>query len=126
MQRKQLRGTLEGTYKVEKILSSKRKYKTTYYLVKWQGWGSEHNTWEPEKNILDTNLIDEFNKDKNEPMWQYQSPNGEWCTYTSEISQLMEQTFAVNQNRKREIMVPHTVDFADMRLDNNPIRRRFM
>ena len=32
------------------------------YLVKWQGWGPKYSTWEPEENILDARLIDQFNE----------------------------------------------------------------
>ena len=54
-------GALE--YEVERVLmhrsrSSGRK-SVHDYLIKWQGYGPEHNSWEPESN-LPRELIDEY------------------------------------------------------------------
>ena len=47
-------------YTAQKILKVRGKDKKEY-LVKWKGWDNKYNTWEPEENILDKNLIRVFN-----------------------------------------------------------------
>ena len=75
-----------GIFRVEKILLSRIRNTTTEYLVKWQGkifecafncnvdqhttrsiiiryfsgYSSQYSTWEPEENIIDKSLLDEF------------------------------------------------------------------
>ena len=36
------------------------------YLVKWKDWGPKYSTWEPEENILDARLIEQFNEKQKE------------------------------------------------------------
>mmetsp|Transcript_23402 Transcript_23402/g.51369 ORF Transcript_23402/g.51369 Transcript_23402/m.51369 type:complete len:453 (+) Transcript_23402:266-1624(+) len=56
------------TYKVQLLLDvrdvEQGKRKLTQYLVKWEGYGPEHNTWEPAANILDKDLIAEFKRSR--------------------------------------------------------------
>lgn len=47
-------------YKAERILDTKNVKGKRYFLIKWDGWNDSNNTWEPEKNIIDTRLIDVF------------------------------------------------------------------
>ena len=83
-------------YKVEKLLEkrcSRRRVgnKTRYvdeYLVKWLGYSSEDNSWEPAKNILDKKLIDNLD-------------NGEW-----EVQRLLGK-------RVRKLQVEYLVEWAD-------------
>uniref|UniRef100_A0AAF5CZ24 Chromo domain-containing protein n=2 Tax=Strongyloides stercoralis TaxID=6248 RepID=A0AAF5CZ24_STRER len=56
--------TMGDIYIVEKLLNSRVRKNKKEYLVKWKEWGSKHNTWEPEDNILDERLIQEYEDNK--------------------------------------------------------------
>ena len=49
-------------YEVEKIVDKRtNKYGLVEYLVKWKGYSSSDNTWEPKKNLKKlTQIIDEY------------------------------------------------------------------
>ena len=47
-------------FAVEKILNHRRDTLGSSYLVKWQSYSDKHNSWEPEDNIVDKRLLDEF------------------------------------------------------------------
>ena len=44
-------------YQAEKITDSRMVLGARQYYVKWKGWSSKHNTWEPEQHIIDKKLI---------------------------------------------------------------------
>lgn len=52
--------TTEEEYEVEKILARKKVKGQIYYLVKWKGYDTSENTWEPIKNL--TNCREEIRK----------------------------------------------------------------
>lgn len=52
----------EEVFSVEKIVSKKVVEGKTQYLLKWKGYDSDENTWEPEENLDCQDLLDEFNK----------------------------------------------------------------
>ena len=55
----------ETIFRVENILGTCIRNRTRQYLVKWEGYPSTENTWEPEENILDDSLIENFYASKN-------------------------------------------------------------
>eukprot|EP00828_Plagiopyla_frontata_P037563 TRINITY_DN49343_c0_g1_i1.p1 TRINITY_DN49343_c0_g1~~TRINITY_DN49343_c0_g1_i1.p1 ORF type:complete len:171 (-),score=20.08 TRINITY_DN49343_c0_g1_i1:127-639(-) len=50
-----------GFYDVEQIVSKRKRRNELYYLVKWQGYNSDYNTWEPAHNLQNVqDLIDQY------------------------------------------------------------------
>ncbi|TFK05786.1 somatostatin [Platysternon megacephalum] len=56
----------EQVFAAECILSKRLRKGKLEYLVKWRGWSSKHNSWEPEENILDPRLLLAFQKKEHE------------------------------------------------------------
>ena len=50
----------EDVYTAERIVKSRKRKNIQEYLVKWEGYPDDQNTWEPEQNIHDKDLIKEF------------------------------------------------------------------
>jgi len=65
----------EMVFAAEKISKKRLRKGKVEYLVKWQGWGPKYNTWEPEENILDARLIDQFNE-KQDQITAHHGPKG--------------------------------------------------
>ena len=41
----------ENSWEIDEIVGKKHCGGTIKYLVKWDGWEAEHNTWEPKRNL---------------------------------------------------------------------------
>ena len=56
----------EEEYEVEEILDSRRRGRAQNleYLVKWKGWSTAHNSWEPKGNVYAPKLVERFYKSK--------------------------------------------------------------
>lgn len=52
----------DQVYAAEAILQKKLCKGRTMYKVKWKGWSVADSTWEPEENILDIRLIQQFER----------------------------------------------------------------
>ena len=50
----------EEVYAVEAITKKRLRKGKPEYLIKWKGWSARDSTWEPEENILDPRLIQQF------------------------------------------------------------------
>ena len=59
---------VEEVFSVEKIISKKVVNGKTQYLLKWRGYDSDQNTWEPEENLDCQDLLVEFNRMTSGPM----------------------------------------------------------
>ena len=50
----------EEHYEVKEILNSRMFRRKLQYLVKWEGYGTEHNSWEYTQNVAAPDLVAEF------------------------------------------------------------------
>ena len=65
---------VEGSseYEVEEVLDSQLKRGKLEYLVKWSGYTDDHNTWEPESNLNNSNeAINNFHKSNPSALHKY-------------------------------------------------------
>lgn len=62
---------LPDEYEVEKIIGVKKVKNVEYYQVKWVGYPSCQNTWEPEEHLTGClDLLEEFKKNKNKKKYE--------------------------------------------------------
>ncbi|XP_052741837.1 chromobox protein homolog 3 [Bicyclus anynana] len=54
----------EEEYEVEKIIDSKRIKGKLHYLIRWKGYSSSNDTWEPQNTLSCPELISKFNEEK--------------------------------------------------------------
>ena len=50
----------EPVFHVERILNHREHESKTFYLVKWLGYDSSSNTWEPTESFIETSVIDRY------------------------------------------------------------------
>ena len=58
----------EPEYIVEEILDSRLQWNKLEFLIKWEGYTDENNSWEPEDNCSDT-IKDFYHQYPEAPQW---------------------------------------------------------
>ena len=53
----------DQVFEVEKIIKERPGTDCTEYFVKWKGYSSKSNSWEPESNILDPELVQKYQEE---------------------------------------------------------------
>eukprot|EP00327_Prymnesium_parvum_P012039 CAMPEP_0184393324 /NCGR_PEP_ID=MMETSP0007-20130409/34462_1 /TAXON_ID=97485 /ORGANISM="Prymnesium parvum, Strain Texoma1" /LENGTH=60 /DNA_ID=CAMNT_0026744271 /DNA_START=63 /DNA_END=241 /DNA_ORIENTATION=+ len=54
----------DDTWEVENVVQYRKCYNNEQWLVKWKGYGEEHNTWEPLENLVTEEAREEAEKVK--------------------------------------------------------------
>lgn len=62
----------EDVHAAERILKSRKRHGRLQYLVKWANYPVSQSTWEPEENLLDKRLLEEFHNNNKS---NYVAPN---------------------------------------------------
>ncbi len=52
----------EPEWEVDQIVNTRCYQNQTQFLIKWKGYSNTHNSWEPEKNLNATELVEEYYK----------------------------------------------------------------
>ena len=65
MHNESVNSSLTGIYEVETLLDVRETADgKREFLIKWRGWGTKWNNWEPEEHILDKRMLRKFNNKK--------------------------------------------------------------
>ncbi|XP_055370700.1 SUN domain-containing protein 2-like isoform X2 [Condylostylus longicornis] len=115
----------EEEYLVEKIEDRRKRYGKIEYYIKWAGYPQEENTWEPEDNITDKDLILEFEanfKDEDQKAASQcpQENSAKTLDNTKEISSVNEESENTEKQDSKNNDVPVTLNEAsENAIDNN-------
>ena len=104
----------EEEFVVEKILDRRNYYskkRITEYLVRWEGYTAEHDTWEPEGNLGNCmDLVNEFN---NQRVRNRASPAANSKYELIPVDKLPSD---IHEERNQLLLMHFDVDYLDYRL----------
>ncbi|XP_068595699.1 chromodomain Y-like protein 2 [Brachionichthys hirsutus] len=91
-------------YEVERIVDKRRNKKGKWeYLIRWKGYGSKEDTWEPEHHLLHCEeFIDQFNSLRLHSHKKQKLPKGRPETFISSHQSAAENSRARSEARKKK------------------------
>lgn len=76
----------EDEYQVDRVLTERRRYNRTSYLVSWVGYSEEEATWEPYQNVRKTKAFGDYLRAKKKSEPHAKGVNQETLTDSEDIS----------------------------------------
>lgn len=58
------RNSDENVFEVDEIIGDKIKQNKKYYLVRWKGYGKDHDSWEPSRNLNCKEVLRRYEQSK--------------------------------------------------------------
>jgi len=98
----------EDVYIVDEILEKRVKGKSNQieYLIKWEGFGNEYNTWEPKKNV-NQELVKQFEEKLLKMDKQEIENNNLSDTKEDKLAENNEEKIVIDQNNEEKEELPN-------------------
>ena len=93
----------DQVFAAEAITKKRLRKGKTEYLVKWKGWSPRYSTWEPEENILDPRLIQQFAfKEENKVVEKVDTGAKRGRKPKPEVKEIRKRTKSVNRFESKD------------------------
>merc|ERR1712018_1086747 len=91
----------EKIYTVENVLRKRITGKKSYYLIKWKGYSSKQNSWEPSENVEHLDLVKFFEEQRKKHQSESSCKKSLKRSYYDAIGEIWEVEQVVRKRIKK-------------------------